>query len=424
MDILSAEFLSSLLAIVVIDLVLAGDNAIVIALAAHNVPKHLQKRAILWGTVGAILTRVSTTMIVVWLLRIPGLLAFGGALLIWIAFRLLIPEDENNGTQQIHAADSFWGAMRTIVIADTIMGLDNVLAVAGASDGSFLLVAMGLLISIPVVVWGSTVILQFIERFPGFVYLGSGVLAWTAARMIASEPLLHDALHSNSVIVPLLSAAIVIGVLWTGLLRNHLRLESRINTRLDQLAHLRQGNQAVREEKTTGENAVLKVLVPIDSSANSRKAVTQVEREFTRNTGMEIHLLHIQSPLTRHAARFLSRRSLDDYHREEAEKALKPVRAILDRRGIPYREHVEKGGDRAELIVAAAQRLHCHEIIMGTARKNSFTRMLESSITNRVLEMTTIPVQVVVGEDVSQLERYGLPAGIAAALALLWLIAD
>ena len=148
------QFLSALLAIIVIDLVLAGDNAIVIALAARALPAHLQKRAIVWGAVGAIGVRSLMTVIVVWLLKIPGLLLVGGAMLVWIAYHLLRPDDSNSGTHGA-AATTFWGAMRTIVIADAVMGLDNVLAVAGAAHGSYLLVVTGLVISVPIVVWGS-----------------------------------------------------------------------------------------------------------------------------------------------------------------------------------------------------------------------------------------------------------------------------
>src|SRR5205085_38860 len=143
MELFSAEFFSALFAIVVIDLVLAGDNAIVIALAARNVPTELRTRAIVWGTVGAIAVRSAMTMVVVWLLNIPGLMLVGGLALIWIAVKLLT--DKGDGAHNVTAAQSFWGAMRTIVVADAVMGLDNVLAVAGAAHGSFLLVLTGLL---------------------------------------------------------------------------------------------------------------------------------------------------------------------------------------------------------------------------------------------------------------------------------------
>lgn len=220
MDILSAQFLSALAAIVIIDLVLAGDNAIVIALAARNLPRHQQKRAIIWGTVGAIIARTATTVVVVWLLGIPGLLLVGGLLLVWIAYKLLVPPeaDEENATSQ--AAGSLAAAIRTIVVADLVMGLDNVLGVAGAAQGSFVLVALGLLISIPIVVWGSTMLLKFIDRFPSFVYVGAGVLALTAVKMISSEPFVRDFMATNAWMLPLLYLVTVSGVLWAGYAAN------------------------------------------------------------------------------------------------------------------------------------------------------------------------------------------------------------
>ena len=187
MELLSAEFFSALLAIIIIDLALAGDNAIVIALAARELPPALQKRAILWGTFGAIAVRVVMTLAVVWLLGIPGLMAAGGAILVWIAYKLLKPPAGDG--HSVKAATTFWGAMQTIVIADAAMGLDNVLAVAGAAHGSFALVVIGLLISIPIVIWGSTLILKWVERYSWIVQVGVAVLAWTAASMIVSEPL-------------------------------------------------------------------------------------------------------------------------------------------------------------------------------------------------------------------------------------------
>lgn len=189
MEILSMQFLSALMAIVVIDLVLAGDNAIVIGLAARNLPKDLQKKAVFWGAIGAVAVRAILTMGVVWLLKIPGFLLVGGLALIWIAYQME-QEDGDKGHDNIASATSFRAAIQTIIIADTIMGVDNVLAVAGAAQGSFLLVVIGLLISIPIVMFGSTLILKWIERFPSIIYLGAGVLAWTAAKMITSEGLL------------------------------------------------------------------------------------------------------------------------------------------------------------------------------------------------------------------------------------------
>jgi YjbE family integral membrane protein len=190
MDIFSTEFLSALLAIIVIDLVLAGDNAIVIALAARRLPPKLQRRAVMWGAVGAVAVRSLMTLAVVWLLKIPGLLLAGGALLIWIAVKLTAPEEEGEGEEKVEGSTTFFGAMKTIIIADAVMGVDNVLAVAGAAHGSYLLVVLGLLISIPIVVWGSTLLLKLTERFPVIVLIGAGVLAFTAVKMMLAEPLI------------------------------------------------------------------------------------------------------------------------------------------------------------------------------------------------------------------------------------------
>ena len=187
MEFLSTAWWSALLAIVLIDLVLAGDNAIVIALAARSLPAHLQKKAIVWGTVGAIAVRSVMTLGVVWLLKLPGLMLAGGLGLLWIAYKLLADQgsDEHDGP----VASTFWGAMKTIVVADALMGIDNVLGVAGAAHGAFDLVVLGLLISVPIVVFGSSVVLRLVQRFPAIIQLGAAVLAFTAAKMVVAEPL-------------------------------------------------------------------------------------------------------------------------------------------------------------------------------------------------------------------------------------------
>jgi YjbE family integral membrane protein len=188
-EIFSTAFLSALLTIIVIDLVLAGDNALVIGLAARNVPKHLQKRVIFWGTGGAIAIRIVFTLGIVWLLKIPGLMLIGGLLLLPVAYKLMFPsENESHGESATNAG--FWTAMKTIIVADALMGVDNVLGVAGAAQGSFLLVVLGLIISIPIMVWGSTLVLKVVDRHPWIITVGAGVLVWTATQMILDEKLL------------------------------------------------------------------------------------------------------------------------------------------------------------------------------------------------------------------------------------------
>jgi YjbE family integral membrane protein len=214
MEAFSAAWLSALLAIVLIDLVLAGDNAIVIALAARNLPKKLQKKAIVWGTVGAIAMRSAMTVGVVWLLQIPGLMLVGGLGLVWIAYKLLAPQNDH-GEHSVQAT-TFWGAMKTIIVADALMGVDNVLGVAGAAHGDMGLVVIGLLISVPIVVFGSTLMLKLVEKYPVIMYIGSGVLAFTAAKMIVDEPLLNSIFDGSQAVRIATYVTLMVAVLGAG----------------------------------------------------------------------------------------------------------------------------------------------------------------------------------------------------------------
>jgi YjbE family integral membrane protein len=424
----TGTFISALLAIIVIDIVLAGDNAIVIALAARALPPHLQKRAIVWGAVGAIAVRTLMTVIVVWLLKIPGLLLLGGAMLVWIAYHLLLPDEGADTGHGAPVATTFWGAMRTIVIADALMGLDNVLAVAGAAHGSYLLVVTGLLISVPIVVWGSTLVLKIVERYPGVVYVGSGVLVLTAVKMMSSEPLVRPWLDD----APLALAALYLLVplvLWVGFVRNHRQLESRIHARLVEFNRqlpLRASDAASTVPPLPaieeGVVTMLKVLVPVDGSANALRAVRQTIGEYQRHHELEVHLLNVQAPLSRHIARFVSQHDRSAWHHEQAMAKMQGAVALLEKSGVPHEVHWTVG-ERAAEICATAQRLGVHHIVMGTARKSSITRMLEDSVTNRVLENTPVPVEVVAGDAVSKWERWGLPTGALGLGGLLVFVA-
>jgi YjbE family integral membrane protein len=213
MEFLSPAWWSALLAIILIDLVLAGDNAIVIALAARNLPPNLQRKAIIWGTVGAIAVRSLMTLIVVWLLKIPGLMLAGGLGLLWIAYKLLVSDDSEGHDGP--TASTFWGAMRTIVVADALMGIDNVLGVAGAAHGAMDLVVLGLLISVPIVVFGSSIVLKLVERFPIIIQGGAAVLAFTAAQMIIGEAMLKpwvEALGSGKYVIHAVAVILVLGL--------------------------------------------------------------------------------------------------------------------------------------------------------------------------------------------------------------------
>jgi Ca2+-transporting ATPase len=172
----------------------------------------------------------------------------------------------------------------------------------------------------------------------------------------------------------------------------------------------------------TGGNTMLKVLIPVDGSSNCQFAVKHVIKQFMNNTAIETHLLNVQPPLNQDITRFVSRKNLQDYHRDQAEKALHPIRQMLDNFSIPYSVHIEVG-ERAKCIADAARRLRCDQIVMSTARKNSLTRLVENSVTNKVIELTSVPVEVIAGDAVSRWERYGIPAGLSALLALLFAVA-
>ncbi|RKD27013.1 hypothetical protein BEP19_00095 [Ammoniphilus oxalaticus] len=187
--IFEAEFWMSLATIIMIDIVLAGDNAVVIALASRNLPLQQRNKAILWGTFGAIIVRILMTLGAVWLLRIPFLQAIGGLLLLIVAIKLLKSGDDS---ENIKAETGLMQAIRTIIIADIIMGVDNVLAIAGASQGNMLLVVIGLAISIPIVVWGSKWIVTLMDRFPVIVQIGALILAWTSGTMIVHDQMVGE----------------------------------------------------------------------------------------------------------------------------------------------------------------------------------------------------------------------------------------
>jgi YjbE family integral membrane protein len=223
LELLSTEFWTALGMIIFIDLILAGDNAIVIGMAARKLPPEQQRKAIFWGTFGAVAIRILATILVVYLLMIPGLQLLGGLLLIWISYKLLISGESH---KEVKAKDTLFAAIQTIVIADAVMGIDNVIAVAGAAHGNTLLVIIGLLISVPIVVWGSTLFIRVVNKFPPIIYIGAGVLAYTAAKMITHEPFLKSWFDSPIVYWSFLFLT-VIAILLIGKIKNDQQLNKQ-----------------------------------------------------------------------------------------------------------------------------------------------------------------------------------------------------
>jgi YjbE family integral membrane protein len=206
------EFWIGLGVIIWVNIILSGDNAVVIALAARSLPKHQQKQAIFWGAGAAVLLRIALTIVAVKLLEFPFLKLVGGAALLWIAVKLLVPEDEDDG--EVEASTQLWGAIKTILIADLVMSTDNVIAVAAAAKGSIVLLVLGLVISIPLVVFGATLLMVLMERYPIIITLGAAVLGWTAGEMGVTDPALADWVKANAHwldwIAPAVGAVVVV----------------------------------------------------------------------------------------------------------------------------------------------------------------------------------------------------------------------
>ncbi|MGE5537866.1 MAG: TerC family protein [Gemmatimonas sp.] len=186
------HFWAALGSIIVVNIILSGDNAVVIALASRNLPKHHRNRAVVLGSAGAIVLRIIFCIFVATLMAIPYLKLLGSALLLWIGVKLLVPEegqDEEDGTE---APSSMWAAIRTIIIADAVMSLDNAIAIAAAAKNDYLLITLGLLISIPLIIFGSQLILKIMGRFPIIITAGAGLIGWIAGDVGVTDPAAHD----------------------------------------------------------------------------------------------------------------------------------------------------------------------------------------------------------------------------------------
>jgi YjbE family integral membrane protein len=221
----------SVLRIIGVDIVLAGDNAVVIALACRTLPPRQRRAGIILGTAAAVIMRIVFTLAVGSLLGVPAIALAGGLVLFWIAIKLLLAEE--TGEESVRSGETLWDAVKTIAIADAVMSLDNVLAIAGAARGDWLLIVLGLVISIPIVVGGSTLIMALLSRFPALVWGGAALLGWIAGELIVGEQVLAPffgslasglgmTLHALEYLIATLGALLVVG---TGALLMRLRNE-------------------------------------------------------------------------------------------------------------------------------------------------------------------------------------------------------
>ncbi len=212
----TTQFWVDVFKIIVIDVLLSGDNAVVIALACRNLPLDQRKKGIFYGVVGAIGLRVVLTFFAVGMLSLPYLKLVGALLLIWIGIKLILPEEEEHGESNVKADTHLWGAVKTIIIADFVMSLDNVLGVAAAAHGNAMLLVFGLLVSIPLIAWSSQLVLKLIDRFPFIIYGGGALLGYVAGEMLVGEALFKNIVEAQHYLHWLIPAACALLVLAIG----------------------------------------------------------------------------------------------------------------------------------------------------------------------------------------------------------------
>jgi YjbE family integral membrane protein len=390
----SPEFWIALLQIIGINIVLSGDNAVVIALAARGLAARQQARAVAWGSGAAVVMRIVLTMVAVELLRMPYLKLVGAVLLLWIAVKLLIPGEESHGHGT--ASTSLASAVRTILLADLVMSLDNVIAVAAAAKGNTLLLIVGLAISIPLVVFASRLLLTLMERMPVIITLGAALLGWVAGEMAVSDPVakgwvdaqaafLHDAASAAVPVFQHYVAAVAgaIGVVVVGKW-----LASR----------------AVSAQRTGAPSApahapgtLQRMLLAVDGSENAARAVRYliaVAKNLRKPKTLDVHLINVQRPVSGDVATFVAGETLDDYYRERSEKALAPARALLAAARVAPHEH--RGvGDPGPAISRVAQAEGCDLIVMGARGLGTHTGALLGSVARSTVENAGVPVLLI-----------------------------
>jgi YjbE family integral membrane protein len=381
-------FWLALLQIIGVNIVLSGDNAVVIALAARSLPPAQQKQAIFWGSSAAVVMRIILTIVAVELLKLPVLKLIGALLLLWIAVQLLLPEEDGEGEGQ--AISSMAAAIRTILIADLVMSLDNVIGVAAVAKGSMLLLIIGLAISIPLVIFASTLLLKVMERYPIIVTLGAALLGYVAGEMGATDPLVVPWIEANAAwlhtALPIAGVVIVIGLGKLLAARAVAKEEGRPLVEIE----------GAPGESTVGDTTMHKLLLPIDGSDASLRAVDRLltMRAWYKEP-LEIHLLNVQHVLHKDVSQFVSAEDMKSYYHDEGLKELAAARALLDRAGVPYQHHVVIGDLAAETIAHFVRDHGIGQILMCTHGRSAVADLVLGSVAKGMLQHTDVPVTLV-----------------------------
>jgi YjbE family integral membrane protein len=383
-DLASPEFWIALMQIIGVNIVLSGDNAVVIALAARSLPPAQQKKAIAWGSGAAVVMRIVLTIVAVELLRLPYLKLVGAALLFWIAVQLLIPEEEGEETES--ATTSMAAAIKTILLADLVMSLDNVIAVAAAAKGHTGLLIIGLAISIPLVVFASRLLLVLMDRFPIIITLGAALLGWVAGDMAVTDPVIKGWVDANAAFLhwaaPSAGAiAVVLVGKW---------LANRATARREA------ESPPVVPVPASVADDYRRLLLAADDTPAALRAVERVIslRQHLKDHDIQIHVVNVQRPLSGDVSGFVGGRTVEDYHRERSEQALAGARELLAAAGVPFQEH-HLVGNPGQTIARLAHELGCHMIVMGTHGIESRAGAVLGSVAQSTLEHSGVPVLMV-----------------------------
>lgn len=391
---LTPDFWIAVGQIILIDILLGGDNAVVIALACRRLRPEQRTQGILWGTAGAIVLRIVLIFFALQLLAIPFLKIVGALLLIWIGVKLLLPEHDG-GHDRIEGSDRLWGAVKTVIVADFVMSVDNVIAIAGAAETagggqhSMALVIFGVLVSIPIIVWGSQLVIKLMDRFPVIIIGGGMLLGWIAGSMIVTDPALAnpDVMPQWPKLPPsdiVRYAAGVAGALLVLVLGKW-------------LAARQAPSLQPAEAPVPAPGSYQRVLVAVDGSACAAHAVAQalaLRKALGKPSTMQVHLINVQRAVSANVVSFVGTETVEEFHQENSEDALAPARAQLQAADCSWTEH-RRVGSPGPLIAEVAQAEGCDLIIMGTRGLGSASTALLGSVTQAVLEHTGLPVLLI-----------------------------
>jgi YjbE family integral membrane protein len=386
------EFWIAVGQIIMIDILLGGDNAVVIALACRKLPPKQRTQGILWGTAGAIVLRIVLIFFALQLLAIPFLKIVGALLLIWIGVKLLLPEHEE-GHANIEGSDRLWGAVKTVIVADFVMSVDNVIAIAGAAESSgtghgMALVIFGVLVSIPIIVWGSQMVIKLMDRFPMIITLGGMLLGWIAGTMIVTDPVL-----ANPQVMPDFPK-LVADATWrygAGIAGALLVLA------LGKWIASRRPVAAPTPAAAAAPMGTLRsLLVPVDGSDAAARALQYALalRRSLADPAVQLHVLNVQRPVSGDVSSFVSGQSLAEYYYERSTEALAPARRIAGDAGAQVQEHRQVGVP-GEVIAEVARQQGCDLIVMGSRGQGGAAAALLGSVAQATIEHAGVPVLIV-----------------------------